>query len=132
MREGFIAYGHDWMNPVAMPTSATEDGVGLAIGGQFHGTPRAQEARQITTERLAAGKSVGLSIGYEVDHRTDWTRLLAQYPDAPGVIRQYTSGKRITFRARKIHRPAAGTSSTRTAAVPTSSMVSEAKTHSHC
>lgn len=72
------------------------------------------------------------SIGYEVDHRTDWTRLLAQYPDAPGVIRQYTSGKRITFRARKIHRPASGTSSTRTAAVPTSSMVSEAQTHSHC
>lgn len=79
MREGFIAYGHDWSNPVAMPTSAGEDSLGLALGGQFHSTPRAQEARQITSERLAAGKSMGLSIGYEVADealKDDGTRRL--------------------------------------------------------
>lgn len=64
---GFIAWGHDWDGePVAYPTLAREDDHGLYIEAGFHGTPKAQSARQIVTERLAAGKFMGLSIGYKV------------------------------------------------------------------
>lgn len=66
LREGFISWGHDWSQMVAMPKAATEDATGLLIAAQFHSTPLAQEARTITAERLAAGKSMGLSIGYDV------------------------------------------------------------------
>lgn len=38
--------------------------------------------------------------GYEVDHRTDWSRLLAEHPDAR-MIAQYRDGRRVTFRARR-------------------------------
>lgn len=81
MSEGFISWGHRWDEPVAMPTKAEEDAIGLALGAQFHGTANAQEKRQITSERLAAGKSMGLSIGYEVaddgeEYRDDGVRLL--------------------------------------------------------
>lgn len=38
--------------------------------------------------------------GYDVDHRTDWTALLAQHPRARAV-RQYARGRRVTFRARR-------------------------------
>lgn len=41
------------------------------------------------------------AIGYEVDHRTDWTAILANYPDATSII-QYASGKRVTFRAKRV------------------------------
>lgn len=66
LREGFISWGHDWQEPVAMPTAAAEDGIGLSIAWKFHSTEAAQEARTVTAERLDAGKSMGLSIGYEV------------------------------------------------------------------
>jgi HK97 family phage prohead protease len=66
LREGFIAWNHDWGNPVAMPTKAAEDEVGLAIATAFHSTPGAQEKRTIAQERLAAGMAMGLSIGYEI------------------------------------------------------------------
>ncbi|HET7128924.1 MAG TPA: HK97 family phage prohead protease [Gaiellaceae bacterium] len=66
LREGFIAWNHDWSDPVAIPIEAREDGVGLYSAAEFHSTPRAQEARTIASERQAAGKQVGLSIGYEI------------------------------------------------------------------
>jgi HK97 family phage prohead protease len=61
---GFIGWGHDDRIPVAYLTDAREDEYGLWIEAVFHGTPAAQEARQITAERIAAGKRMGLSIGY--------------------------------------------------------------------
>lgn len=67
LREGFIAWGHDWNAMVAMPLEAKEDGHGLFIRSRFHSTEAAQEARTITAERLAAGLSMGLSIGYDVN-----------------------------------------------------------------
>jgi hypothetical protein len=39
--------------------------------------------------------------GYQVDHRTDWARLLDQHPRARQVI-QYRNGRRVTFRARRV------------------------------
>jgi Methyltransferase domain len=44
--------------------------------------------------------------GYEVDHRTDWSQLLASRPRARHVV-QYRRGRRVTLRARrKQRRPA--------------------------
>lgn len=70
LREGFLAWGHDWNDPVAMPKEAYEDEHGLFIKGQFHSTARAQEARTIAQERIAAGLTMGLSIGYAVENGT--------------------------------------------------------------
>lgn len=66
LKEGFVSWAHDWATPVALPLEAVEDDHGVKIRARFHSTPRAQEARAITQERLAAGLSMGLSIGYEV------------------------------------------------------------------
>lgn len=64
-RDGFVAWQHNWDVPIAYPTKATEDDKGLYFEAAFHSTPDAQVARTITAERLAASKSMGLSIGYE-------------------------------------------------------------------
>lgn len=39
--------------------------------------------------------------GYELDHRTDWPALLAQHPTAR-FVGQYETGKRVTFRVKRI------------------------------
>lgn len=67
LKDGFISWNHNWGMPVAMPTEAYEDQKGLFVAAKFHTTPEAQSARTITAERIAAGKSMGLSIGYEAD-----------------------------------------------------------------
>lgn len=72
LASGFIAIGHDWSaTPVAYPTSAYEDDYGLHLTAQFHSTAAAQDARAVMRERIAAGKSVGLSIGYRVRDSVD-------------------------------------------------------------
>lgn len=81
LKDGFIAVGHDWAAlPVATPTEATEDDHGLLLKADFHSTQDAQAARTVTNERLARGKSVKLSIGYEVlqDEYVDEGRLLKE------------------------------------------------------
>lgn len=40
------------------------------------------------------------AIGYEVDHRTDWPTLLTGYDTRS--VHQYVSGRRVTFRARRV------------------------------
>lgn len=80
-RDGFIAIGHEWGGlPVATLTDAKEDDTGLFIAAEFHSTPDAQAARTVAAERLARGKSVSLSIGYNVlrDEYTDAGRLLKE------------------------------------------------------
>ncbi len=79
MRDGFIAVGHDWSAlPIATPMEATEDEFGLKVTGEFHSTKEAQDARTVIRERIDRGKSVKLSIGYEVqsDEYTEEGRLL--------------------------------------------------------
>jgi len=65
-KAGLITWSHDIARPVATVYTAREDEVGLLVTGRFHSTPDAQNARTIVTERLAAGATVGLSIGYQV------------------------------------------------------------------
>jgi len=67
VKDGWIAVSHEWGDlPIATVDSAIEDEFGLFITGTFHSTPAAQEARTVCIERLARGKTVGLSIGYFV------------------------------------------------------------------
>lgn len=79
LKDGFIAVGHNWSTlPIATPIEANEDEHGLFVRAAFHSTPDAQHARTVIRERLERGKSVKLSIGYEVlaDDYTDEGRLL--------------------------------------------------------
>lgn len=65
LRSGFVAVGHDWDSlPVGYPTVAQERGRQLYTEATFHSTQDAQEARTVAAERLSAGKSVGLSVGF--------------------------------------------------------------------
>jgi HK97 family phage prohead protease len=75
---GFIAWGHDWTTPVATIREAGEDDQGLLLTADFHSDDVSQRARQITMERLARGKFMGLSIGYttQADEQTEAGRLL--------------------------------------------------------
>jgi HK97 family phage prohead protease len=65
LARGFIPWGHDYSAlPVATVAQAYEDAHGLYLTAEFHSTPDAQAARKVVQERLARGKSMGLSIGY--------------------------------------------------------------------
>ena len=65
LRDGFIAWSHDWGRPVATPEVAREDARGLWIEADFHTDAEAQRVRALVAERVERGKSMGLSIGYE-------------------------------------------------------------------
>ncbi len=68
IKSGFGAVGHDWSGlPIATIADAKQDDIGLWIKADFHSTKDAQDARTVIQERLARGKFVGLSIGYEVN-----------------------------------------------------------------
>jgi len=85
LTDGVVFVGHRWSGlPVAMPMKAVEQGQNLYTEAQFHSTDSAQEARTICRERLAAKKSVGLSVGFGVDYETGrmWFengKLMAKY-----------------------------------------------------
>lgn len=65
VKAGGILVGHDWGDlPVAMIEEAREDDKGLWFKARFHSDETAQRARSVVSERLDAGKFVGLSIGY--------------------------------------------------------------------
>ena len=79
LKDGFVAIGHSWSAlPIATPTVAREDDIGLYVEAEFHTTPEAQAARTVMKERAARGKSLKLSIGYEVleDEYVEEGRLL--------------------------------------------------------
>lgn len=81
LKDGFIAVGHDWSAlPIATPSIAREDDIGLYLEADFHTTAMAQDARTVASERLARNKSVKLSIGYEVlqDEYVEEGRLLKE------------------------------------------------------
>jgi uncharacterized protein len=69
VRDGFIAWGHDWDNPIATIDAAREDERGLWLEASFHSHPEAQRVRTLAQERLQRGKTMGLSIGFQA---RDW------------------------------------------------------------
>jgi HK97 family phage prohead protease len=67
VKDGFSAVGHNWFGlPIGTLEEAREDDKGLFVRIKFHSTREAQDARTVVRERLERGKSVGLSIGYDV------------------------------------------------------------------
>lgn len=85
-RDGFLGWMHDWGYegpPVGYFLDTTEDEHGLFLSARFHSTANAEQVRLWVAERLAAGKSVGLSIGF---------RILGWERDAAG-IRHITKAK---------------------------------------
>lgn len=66
-QSGSILLGHDWGSlPVATIDDAQEREEGLWFRASWHSDDRSQTARKVVAERLERGKSVGLSIGYDV------------------------------------------------------------------
>lgn len=66
-QNGFIGLSHDWdALPIGYIEEAHEDAKGLYVKVRYHSTPIAQDARKVAQERMDAGKSVALSIGYDV------------------------------------------------------------------
>jgi HK97 family phage prohead protease len=67
LTRGFNAESHDWTfsTMIGFPVAAKEDKVGLYVKSQYHSTPDAQLVRTKAQERMAAGKGVYMSIGYE-------------------------------------------------------------------
>ncbi len=69
--EGFVSIGHaHGQTPIGLIEAAKEDERGLWVRMRFHSTPEAQAARTVASERMGAGKTVGLSIGYIAN---DWS-----------------------------------------------------------
>lgn len=70
-RNGWIDIGHGWEDlPVGFPVSAKVEGDSLVSEAEFHSTQRGQDARTVCMERMQAGKSVSLSIGFGPDYST--------------------------------------------------------------
>lgn len=68
-KEGFIAQGHEWDElPIAFPTLIEERGSALYSEAVYHSTESGQNAATVAMERLAAGLTVGLSIGFFLDY----------------------------------------------------------------
>ncbi len=67
LHEGVLLAQHDSSSgAVGFPLSGEEVADGLFLRFAFHDTPRAQEYRKVCAERLASGKKVGLSIGFDI------------------------------------------------------------------
>ena len=82
--------------PVVELRTESTFGQALAIRDRF-----ALDGRVISAVPSEAAVVLMLeAAGYDVDHRTDWSGLLAQHPGA-GAVRQYADGRRVTFRAKK-------------------------------
>lgn len=67
LQNGFLTNNHDWTfaSILGYPVKAAEDDEGTLVGFEFHSTPDAQAARIKTAERMKAGKSARLSMGYQ-------------------------------------------------------------------
>lgn len=69
LKDGVVTLGHDWGGtPIGYPETAEEKGRNLETEWEYHSTDKAQEARTVAVERLAKGKSVGLSVGFSIDY----------------------------------------------------------------
>lgn len=67
VKQGAILKGHDWGDaPIGFVETATADDKFLTINARFHSTDDAQEIRTVMFERAAAGKDVGLSVGFRI------------------------------------------------------------------
>lgn len=92
LNRGFNAQGHDWSfaGLIGYPIEAKEDERGLFSRMAFHSTPDAQMVRTKAKERMAAGKEVALSIGFEA---TDFEHIEAK--DYAEKLPQFVSADKL-------------------------------------
>lgn len=68
IRDGSAMKAHAWSDTaIGWIDHAEEQKSGLLVRGTFHSTEKAQEVRTVMAERIAAGKTVGLSIGFRIE-----------------------------------------------------------------
>lgn len=65
VRDGFVCNSHDHSEPLGYFIKAVEDEKGLYVEFKFHTTEDAQELYTLIKERIDAGKTVKMSIGYK-------------------------------------------------------------------
>jgi hypothetical protein len=71
-KDGAILVGHDWDDlPIGFPVSSRMDGSDLVSVAQFHTDEVAQRARTIAMERMAAGLTVSVSVGFMPAYEKD-------------------------------------------------------------
>lgn len=79
-KDGFFPVGHNWGDlPVGYIVDAKEDAHGLEVVFAYHSIQAAQDARIVAKERMEAGKSVGLSVGFR-------TIQAKEFDSAAGLI----------------------------------------------
>lgn len=64
LKEGFVCRNHDWGNPVGHFTELKEDDYGLYFEAHIYDTEEGNDLLKVIKERVAAEKTVGLSIGF--------------------------------------------------------------------
>lgn len=73
-RDGFISLGHNWTSGIGIITDYRSDEKGLWISAEFHSDEESQKIRKRAKERIDAGKTVALSIGFFTNESKDETR----------------------------------------------------------
>lgn len=72
-QDGWMDLTHEWELPIGMVHEAKIVGDQLVMECEFHSTDDAQKARTVVMERLQAGKSVSVSIGFMPDYQSlEW------------------------------------------------------------
>lgn len=79
LRDGFLGVGHDWKSGVGTISEAREETAGLFLSWEWHTDPEAQMYRKRVAERIARGKSVGLSVGFRVQESSLNEEVLDKY-----------------------------------------------------
>ncbi len=90
IQNGFVGVAHEWDEPIGMPTMAKAEGNSLTVGWVYHTTDDAMAARTVAQERMAANKSVGLSIGFACDYKAE--NGVIYFPNGETLL-AYAAGK---------------------------------------
>lgn len=104
LSSGFTAHSHDWSvnGVIGYPVTAKEDNYGFYVESKFHSTPDAQLVRTKAQERMAAGKQVGLSIGYQLGETAkyilpkDYEKELPQYLRTDALVENMEKAKKFS------------------------------------
>jgi hypothetical protein len=98
---GAILAAHEWDDePIGMPLSATVEGDKIISRAQFHTTEKGQTYRTIAKERMQAGKSVSVSVGFMPDydscHWFESGKALLQFAEEAGYDMPLFDSKAIS------------------------------------
>lgn len=89
LKNGFVSDNHDWTysKSPGYPIALKEDDIGAWTEMRYFSTPDAQDNRTKTQERLAAGMTAALSIGYEPEVPPMYVRKADYAAELPKYVR---------------------------------------------